>query len=107
MTAKRSDLEQTFLYLLRVSGLPQPIEQFRFHPVRKWRADFAYPDNKILIEVDGGTWSNGRHTRGDGYAKDAEKYNTATLLGWKVYRFTGGMIEDGTAIQTIKKAIGA
>ena len=47
--------------------------EFRFHYVRKWAFDYALPDYKIAIEIDGGTRQQGRHNRAEGYAKDAEK----------------------------------
>lgn len=53
---------------------------------RRWRADFAVPQKNVLIEIEGGVWTNGRHTRAKGYAADIEKYNAAALLGYKVYR---------------------
>ena len=64
------------------------IAEYRFHDVRKWRFDYAILDKniKIAIEVEGAIWTNGRHTRGSGFIKDMEKYNTATALGWKIIR---------------------
>lgn len=62
------------------------ISEFRFHPTRKWRADYAIEQHKILIEVEGGLWGYGRHNRALGFIKDMEKYNTATSLGWSVLR---------------------
>ena len=104
MTA--SHLETILLYLIRANELPEPESEYTFCPGRKWRADYAYPAQKVLIEVEGGTWSNGRHTRGAGYAKDCEKYNRAAIMGWRLLRFTSSMIEDGTAIETIREAFG-
>ncbi|HBM2013199.1 TPA: hypothetical protein LUJ78_003785, partial [Acinetobacter baumannii] len=52
-------------------------QEYKFHPSRKWRADFLITGTKILIEVEGGIWSGGRHTRGKGYLGDMEKYNSA------------------------------
>lgn len=75
--------------------------QYKFHPERRWKADFMIPAGKLLIEVDGGTWTNGRHTRGTGYAKDCEKLNEATILGWAVLRFPTAEIKPGRAVQTI------
>ena len=63
-------------------------EEFRFHKVRRWRFDFAIPELKIAIEIEGGSWTQGRHTRGAGFQGDMEKYNTAQLMGWKVLRYT-------------------
>lgn len=104
MTA--SHLETTLLYLIRANGLPDPEREYKFAPGRKYPADFAYPDKKLLIEVEGGTYSGGRHVRGKGYEQDCRKYNLAALLGYRVFRFTSSMIEDGTAIETIKEALG-
>lgn len=61
--------------------------EYRFHPVRKWRFDYAFPDIKLAIELDGGVWISGRHNRGVGYIKDMEKLNEAAILGWHVLRF--------------------
>jgi very-short-patch-repair endonuclease len=61
--------------------------EYKFHPTRKWRFDFADVENKIAIEIEGGVWTRGRHTRGSGYIKDVEKYNAATVCGWKVLRY--------------------
>jgi very-short-patch-repair endonuclease len=59
----------------------------------------------VAAEVEGGTWSGGRHTRGSGFEKDAEKYNEAANDGWRVLRFTGGMIQRGEALQQIERAL--
>lgn len=70
------------------SGLPKPIAEYRFHPLRRWRFDWAFVDQKIAIEVEGGIFIQGRHSRGVGMKKDMEKYNTAALMGWRVFRVT-------------------
>ncbi len=61
-------------------------KEFRFHPVRKWRADFAHLPSRTLIEIEGGIYVNGRHNRGAGFAADLEKYLEAALAGWRVVR---------------------
>ena len=75
-----------FERLLRSVGLPAPVREHRFHPVRRWRFDYAWPGEKVALEVDGGVWTGGRHTRGAGFIKDMEKLNAATVAGWRVVR---------------------
>ena len=81
------------------------IAEYRFHPVRKWRADYAILSHKILIEQEGGVFSFGRHTRGAGYLKDMEKYNNATALGFKILRFTPSQLLSKDTIELMKKTI--
>lgn len=66
----------------------KPEREYRFHDTRKWRFDFAYPDKKLAIEVEGGVFVNGGHNRGVIYTQNCEKYNQAALLGWTVLRYT-------------------
>ncbi len=75
-----------FERLLRSVGLPAPIREHRFHAIRRWRFDYAWPEQRVALEVDGGVWTGGRHTRGAGFIKDMEKLNTATVAGWRVVR---------------------
>ena len=81
-------------------------QEFYFHPERKWRADFHLVDKKILVEVEGGIWTGGRHTRGKGYLGDLEKYNAATMMGFQVIRFSTDQVKSGLAIQQIEKMVG-
>lgn len=67
-------------------GIPEPVREFRFHPERRWRFDFAWPDASVALEIEGGIYCSGRHVRPSGYAADCEKYNEAQLCGWRVFR---------------------
>lgn len=69
-------------------GLPDVVTEHIFHHDRRWRFDFAFPLQKIALEVEGGIWIGGGHSRGSGVSKDMEKYNAAILLGWRVLRCT-------------------
>lgn len=61
-------------------------KEYQFFPSRKWRFDYYFPDIKTAIEVEGGAWTQGRHTRGKGFIADMEKYNTAGIMGIIVLR---------------------
>jgi hypothetical protein len=98
-------LDDLLFTLIMADGLPEPVRELHFHKPRKWRFDLAYPDLKIAIECEGGTWSGGRHSRGKGFEDDCYKYNQAELDGWKVFRFTSAMILNASAINTVKEAL--
>lgn len=98
-------LELRLLQHIRAVGLPEPVREFRFHKTRRWRADFAYPDRKLLIECEGGIF-HGRHTSPAGYSRDVEKYSEASLAGFTVLRFTSSQIRGGQAIAMIERFFG-
>lgn len=100
-----SPIEELFAFHAKAEQLPEPTREHRFAPPRRWRFDFAWIDRLIAVEIEGGVWTGGRHTRGSGFESDAEKYNTAALMGWKVFRFTGGMVKSGAAIATVIEAM--
>jgi very-short-patch-repair endonuclease len=81
-----SRLEKRFETLWSTHGGQALEKEFRFHPTRKWRADFAHLESKTLIEIEGGIYINGRHNRPAGFAADLEKYLEAALAGWRVIR---------------------
>ena len=87
--SKTSHLERRFLEMI---GNEKPEQEYRFHPIRKWRFDFAWPASLVAVEIEGGTYRRGRHVRPEGYANDCEKYNSATAMGWRVFRLTGDML---------------
>lgn len=64
------------------------VTEYRFHPTRKWRFDYAIPDKMIAIEYNGIMSAKSRHTTVIGYSNDLEKINQAQLLGWKVLQYT-------------------
>jgi len=97
---KQSKFERKFLLRIKAAGLPLPEAEYRFHPKRKWRFDFAYPQKKIAIECEGAIWTCGRHTRGGGFITDCRKYNTAAIMGWTVLRYPYCMIRE--AVEDIK-----
>lgn len=96
-------LEDALLFQLRALKVPEPVREYRFHPVRRWRFDFSWLDEKLAVEVDGGTWNNGGHNRGKQIESDCEKQNTAVEAGWKLLRVTGDMVHDGRAAALIER----
>lgn len=70
--------------------------EYQFYRQRSWKIDFALVCCKLAIEIEGGTWSGGRHTRGSGFVKDVEKYNMLTVEGWRLLRFNPAMLKDNS-----------
>ena len=68
---------------------------------RKFRFDFAFVPQKIAVEIEGGIWTAGRHSRGRGMEKDMCKYNLAAKLGWRILRYSTGMVLRGEAINDV------
>ena len=104
----KSDLEATFALQLRSLGVPEPEREHQFAKAmgRRWRFDFAWPDAMLAAEVEGGVWVRGRHTRGAGYVADCEKYNAATMLGWRVLRIPTPMVEDWSGAELVAEMLG-
>ena len=118
----KSILEEILDSQIEFSALPAPEYEYRFAALsvglgpgirsrlavaglKDWRFDFAWPDHKLAIEVEGGIWTEGRHTRGQGFTDDCHKYNEAQLLGWRVLRVTAGMVRSGDALRLIERAL--
>jgi very-short-patch-repair endonuclease len=98
-------LVQILMKDVKDAGLPEPVVEHRFHDVRKWRFDLAWIEDKVALEVEGGIWTQGRHSRGVGMEADMEKYNTAQLMGWTVLRYSTGQIKQGKPIEDLKRAL--
>lgn len=97
-----SALEVSLSKLIADSELPLPCREFKFHETRRWRFDFAWPEFLVAVEVEGGVWTGGRHTRGVGFEGDCEKYAEALTAGWKVLRVTGKHIRSGRAMEWLR-----
>lgn len=102
-----SEAEERLVQELRYQKMPPHQREVRFHPTRKWRFDLAWTDRLIAVEVEGGVFVGGHHSRGVGFTADCEKYNEAALLGWLVLRVTPNQITSGHAIHWIKEAFRA
>ena len=94
-----------FEMLLRQETGEEVVSEYKFHPKRKWKFDLAIPGKKIAVEIEGGVYTGGRHTRGRGYVNDMEKYNNAVLLGWRLLRFTPDQLKKWSTIEMIKSLL--
>lgn len=92
--------------LLRGAQLPAPVRQHRFHETRRWRFDFAWPDQKLALEIQGGGFVRGAHGRGAGLRNDAEKFSEAVCLGWRVLLAVSDHVDDGSAVRWVERALG-
>lgn len=99
---RTSSLEAAMLQQLAIAGLPVCAREYRFHPVRRWRWDVAWPEHRIALELHGGVWTAGRHNRGAGFTADCEKYSTAATLGWRVLHATAAHVQSGQAVQWVR-----
>lgn len=99
---KKRKEQQYPIFFYRLRQLDSRWEsEYRFHPVRRWRFDFAFPPGKLAIEVDGGIWTAGRHSGGKGQIDDFEKFNNAVAFGWQVLHFTPQQVNGQDAFRFI------
>ena len=106
----KPNLEAEFTLQLRSLGFKEGIDfirEYKFHPTRKWRLDFAFIERKIAIEIEGGTYARGksRHTTGAGYGADCVKYNELILLGWVLLRGDSKMVRDCSLLSFVERAM--
>lgn len=106
------------LAYFKEQGLPEPETEYKFHPDRKWRFDFAWVlegegafeeygvDRGLAMEVEGGVWISGRHSRGSGFVKDMEKYNEAAAMGWRVLRVQPKDLCTQATVNLVKRCLG-
>jgi len=90
------------------AGLPDPIPEYAFAKGigRKWRFDYCWPLHLLALEVDGGIWSKGRHVTGTGRLANMEKQSEAAILGYRILYVTPQQMNDGTAIDRVRRALG-
>jgi very-short-patch-repair endonuclease len=100
--------EQTLAAQLEQAGILFVREVAFAAPLRRWRADFEITDQRppLLVEIDGGAFIGGRHSRGQGVANDAEKQSAAAILGYRVIRATPAQVADGSCLSWIQQALG-
>lgn len=103
-----SELEDTLAGQIKRACLPEPTREYRAIPGRRFPFDFAWPEYRVLCEVQGGTYVKGKsgHSSGSGIARDIEKHNLAVLLGWRIiYADTNHIKRTGEALLWIQQAL--
>jgi len=106
----KSELEEELAFHLKVAKVKKAEREYTFAMPRRWRFDFAWPDEMVAAECEGGIYSRGRHVRPRGFIQDLEKYNAACLpdksgKSWCVLRFSQADIASGDALTLIEKAL--
>lgn len=89
-----SRLESRFL-MLWLELAPSSLTLLREFPAiegRRFRFDFYCVEASVLIEIQGGAFTGGRHTRGVGMSSDCEKSRLAQMQGYKCFAYTGQQI---------------
>ena len=91
--------------LCRQTRIAEPVPEYRFHPTRKWRFDYCWPLHMLALEVNGGVWTQGRHTRGQGAIDDMEKMSEAAIMGYRVLYCTPEELDNGIALDRVIRAL--
>lgn len=97
--------EQAFLLMLKARKMPTPTLEYVFAPPRRFRLDYAWVEQKVGLEVDGGIWTGGAHGRGTGILRDQTKTNLAAGLGWRILRCTPRKLMADETLDHIARAL--
>ena len=99
---RASALESAMDRLVVRHRLPRPARQ---HPVGPYRLDYAWPDRRLAVEVDG----YGPHSSREAFQSDRARQNTLVLAGWTVLRFTWADVRERPAdvAQAVRRGLGA
>lgn len=102
--ARGSTAEDILAAHMRLAGLPVPDREYTFAKGigRRWRFDFAWPAYMVAVEVEGGSYTGGRHVRPLGFRQDIEKYAHAVMAGWQLLRLTPEIIKSGEALEWVE-----
>jgi very-short-patch-repair endonuclease len=100
-----SALERHLADSLAATGLPEPVREFRFHPPRMWRVDFAFVEQRLAVEIEGGIYRGGGHTTVNGIRRDIAKANQLMFDGWRLLRVHGDQVRSGEAVELIRQAL--
>lgn len=102
----KSSYSNIFLPVCESLNIPKPEIEYHFHSSRNWRFDFAWPQQKVFLEIDGGIWTTGGHNRGAQMLKTWEKENEAAILGWRCIRCQPDEVNTFQTAELLKRALG-
>lgn len=101
-----TDYKADLLRQLKDAGLPEPATEFRFNEKRGWRFDFAFKEEQVAVEYEGGIFSGQpSHSSPSGITRDIEKYTEANIAGWMVVRVTAQTVANGKALEYVRRAL--
>ena len=100
-----SDLEQLFAFQVKAAGLPEPEREVCVIPGRKFRFDFCWREARLLVEINGGTFTRGGHSTGTGIRRDYTKQNLCQIAGYKLLTFDADMVKSGQALDFTEKML--
>ena len=107
---KQERRKESFLRLCKEEGL-NPMPEYKFHEKRRWRIDYYFEreEKKVALEIEGGIYTKGRHTRGSGFEKDMEKYNELSKHGIYLIRYQPKDLDTrpGEVIEMVKEILAA
>jgi very-short-patch-repair endonuclease len=83
----RSGGERAMLRLIRAAGLPTPLTN---HPVEGFNADFFWPEQRLIVEVDGGDF----HRPRPAFERDHRRDIVHRDAGYEVLRFTAKQLKE-------------
>ena len=88
--------------LLRQANLPSPVTQ---HWVAGYPADFAWPERRLIVEVDGFRF----HSHRRAFERDRKRDQAHVLAGYRVIRITWRQLDEEplSVVATIATALSA
>ena len=85
--------------------IPRPVAEHKFHPTRKWRFDWAWVDEMVALEINGGVFVQGKHSRGAGQLKDMEKWSEAAAMGWRIVHCTPKQLASSELYLLVRRCL--
>ena len=100
---KRTEVEDLLESQMQEAGLSGFVREYQAIEGRRFRWDFAFVKDRLLIEVQGGVWVKGGHSTGVGITRDNEKFSLASVNKWFTIPVTTDHVKSGQALEWIKQ----